>query len=316
MTRPGPPIRVSPEWLALREPADAAARALDLIAEVRQPFAHTDVPAARLLWPNSGRSVCAGQFCMRKRALDLDAEVRRSPAENPLVVHDLGCGTGSMARWLAPRLPGSQHWILYDHDAELLAGASGTMPNAAADGSAISSETRVRDITGLPPGELAGAGLITASALLDMLTGPELDRLVTACVDASCPVLLTISVIGRVAIWPADPLDDVIGDAFNAHQRRVVDGRHLLGPDAVGTAAQAFRRLSRRVLTRSSPWRLGPDQGALITEWLAGWVGAAAEQRAELTGLVPGYLHRRAAELAAGRLTVTVHHDDLLALPP
>ena len=53
------------EWLALREPADAAARAEDLVARVRR---------------------------------HLDGTPR-------LTVHDLGTGTGSMGRWLAPLLP-------------------------------------------------------------------------------------------------------------------------------------------------------------------------------------------------------------------
>ena len=47
------------EWLALREPADAAARAEDLVARVRR---------------------------------HLDGTPR-------LTVHDLGTGTGSMGRW-------------------------------------------------------------------------------------------------------------------------------------------------------------------------------------------------------------------------
>ena len=32
----------------------------------------------------------------------------------PIVVHDLGSGTGSMMRWLAPLLPGPQTWVLHD----------------------------------------------------------------------------------------------------------------------------------------------------------------------------------------------------------
>ena len=76
-------VRVSPAWLRLREPADAAARASDLVEPIRMRL------------PERGRAV----------------------------IHDLGCGTGSMGRWLAPRLAGSQHWVLYDRDADLLAHA-------------------------------------------------------------------------------------------------------------------------------------------------------------------------------------------------
>ena len=36
------------------------------------------------------------------------------------LIHDLGCGTGAMGRWLAPLLPGPQRWVLHDRDADLL----------------------------------------------------------------------------------------------------------------------------------------------------------------------------------------------------
>lgn len=269
------PVRVSPAWLALREAADIAARASDLVEQVRRDL----------------------------------------PAGNRAVIHDLGCGTGAMARWLAPRLTGAQHWIMYDRDADLLAHAAADMPGVAADGAAVTFETRQRDITWLDPGDLAGASLITASALLDMLTADELERFVTACADAGCPALVTISVIGRVDLTPADPLDDRIAGAFNAHQRRTTGGRRLLGPDAVGAAVEAFTRRGADVLVRPSPWRLGPAQAALTAEWFTGWVGAACEQRPELTAATAAYARCRLAEATAGRLGVTLHHHDLLARP-
>ena len=71
------PVLVSPEWLCLREPADAAARSAEL--------------ADRL-----GRHLAAA---------------------GRLVIHDLGGGSGAMGRWLAPRLPGPQHWVVHDRDA-------------------------------------------------------------------------------------------------------------------------------------------------------------------------------------------------------
>jgi hypothetical protein len=268
--------QVSATWLGLRESADAAARASDLVEQIR---AHL-------------------------------------PANDRVVIHDLGCGTGSMGRWLAPRLPGRQHWILYDRDAGLLAQAAADVPGVAADGSAVSVQTRQRDITRLDAGDLAGASLITASALLDMMTAEELDRLVTTCADAGCLALITISVIGRVDLTPADPLDASIASAFNAHQRRTTGGRQLLGPDAVGAAVDAFTRLGADVVVRPSPWLLGPGQSVLVAEWLRGWVGAACEQRPELTADAAAYVLRRRAEATAGRLSVRVHHQDLLVRPP
>jgi hypothetical protein len=137
-------------------------------------------------------------------------------------------------------------------------------------------------------------------------------------VAVGCPVLVTLTVVGRVELTPDDPLDERVVAAFNAHQRRRLDGdRRLLGPDAVAAAVDAFTRLGADVVVRPSPWRLGAAEAALAVEWLDGWVGAAAEQdprlAADLDG--DGYPARRVAEARAGLLRVAVHHQDLLALP-
>ena len=74
-------VRVTPHWLDLREPADASARSLVLVDLLR----------------------------------------RKLPRDARLAIHDLGCGTGSMLRWLAPQLDSAQHWVMYDRDDDLLA---------------------------------------------------------------------------------------------------------------------------------------------------------------------------------------------------
>ncbi|GAA2595762.1 glycosyltransferase [Actinomadura fulvescens] len=261
--------RFSPGWLALREDADAAARA----------------------------------------ARPVDA----LPAGGPRrTIHDLGCGTGSMGRWLAGRLTGPQHWVLHDRDAELLRRAARTMPDRAADGSPVTTETREGDITGLRTADLADASLVTASALLDLLTSGELAALAEAIAGARCPALLTLSVTGRVELTPADPLDTEIEAAFNDHQRR----SGLLGPAAVAAATEAFERHGAKVRAYPSPWRLGrPDHAALTSEWLRGWVGAACEQRPGLEPRARDYLWRRLDACAQGALRVVVHHTDLLVEP-
>lgn len=268
-------VRAGSEWLTLREPADAAARAHDLVEEVR-PYL---------------------------------------PSDGVVVVHDLGCGTGSMARWLAGRLNGRQHWVMLDRDAELLALVGANPPGEAHDGAPVTFETRRRDITRLDARDLAGTALITASALLDMLTADEVARLVATCVGVGCPALIALSVTGRVDLTPADPFDQCVTDAFNAHQRRTSGARRLLGPDAVDAVVDGFTRLGVDVLVRPSPWRLGPGQAALAARWFTGWLAAACEQRPELGAVALPYARRRLAEAAAGQLSVTVHHQDLLARP-
>ena len=44
------------------------------------------------------------------------AELAGMLPEGIHTVRDLGCGTGSLARWLAPLLPGAKRWILMDRD--------------------------------------------------------------------------------------------------------------------------------------------------------------------------------------------------------
>ncbi len=230
---------VTPDWLALREPADAAARSAELVERLG----------------------------------------------SPRVIHDLGGGTGSMGRWLAPRLPGPQHWVVHDRDEALL---------ELVDIPAATVETRISDITRLTPHDLAGADLVTASALLDLLTADELNRMLAAC--AGLPMLLTLTVTGRVAVDPPDPLDARFEAAFNDHQRR--DG--LLGPDAVG-------HLPAGATVRSSPWRLDATHAGLIAEWLEGWIAAACEQEPALAADADVHRRRRPA--------VTVDHADVLVLP-
>ncbi|MBB5807990.1 SAM-dependent methyltransferase [Saccharothrix ecbatanensis] len=254
----------APEWLALREKADADARADDLVERLRKIHLN----------------------------------------RTPLVVRDLGCGTGSLGRWLAGRLDGPQHWVLHDRDPRLLGIAAAAL-------SGVTVETREGDLTALTAADLAGTSLVTASALLDLLTRAEVDGLAEACVGAGCPALLTLSVAGRVEFDPAEPLDAEFEAAFNAHQRRVVAGRRLLGPDATDAAVEAFERRGADVTTSPSPWRLGSDQNALAAEWLRGWVDAAVEQEPALAAEAPAYLRRK----RDNGPRVVVHHTDLLAIP-
>jgi SAM-dependent methyltransferase len=270
MTDPG--VRVSRDWLALREPADAAARACDLVELLRGPLLATERPE----------------------------------------IHDLGCGTGALGRWLAPLLPGPQHWVLHDRDSELLEVAASAPPGPAADGAAVTLEVRASDINRLASDDVDGATLITASALLDMLTEDELSALITVCAGAGRLILLTLSVVGRVDLTPSDPLDRRFGAAFDAHQRRDTARGRLLGPGAVAVAAEQFGRLGAEVIIRPSPWRLGPSEAELAAEWLIGWVGAACEQEVELAAAAEPYTRRRLAQAAAGALRVTVDHADLL----
>jgi hypothetical protein len=272
LSEPGSPV-CTPDWLALREPADASARAEDLAG---------------------GLDVWLGAD-----AADLD-----DPAE--LVVRDLGCGSGSMGRWLAPRLARPQRWFLHDRDTDLAHSAAASPP----PGPVTTTTAVVGDLADLA--DVDGTDVVVCSALLDLLSGADVEHLVGLCARAGAAALLTLSVTGDVALDPGDPLDDDVAAAFDAHQRR--DGR--LGPDAAGATAAAFGRQGYAVVRRASPWRLGPADAALVEEWLRGRLDAACAQDPSLATHAERYLAERRDALAVGTLRAEVGHADLLALPP
>jgi len=301
----------SSTWLTLREPADAAARSTDL----------ADLVRARL-WPGRPDDVAAGDPHDHRAAPARGRPAGRGqeehgPTDDPHghpavlgrdalgagiapVIWDLGCGTGSLGRWLAPRLPLPQHWILHDRDPALLAQAGTGLPDR------VTVATRQGDVTSVTGDDLAGTALLTCSALLDLLTADEVETLAAACAVHGTTALFTLSVTGEVTFDPPEERDAEIAAAFNAHQRRTTGGRRLLGPDAAGVAAAAFEKAGATVTLRPSPWRLSPDSPP-AAEWLRGWASAALEQRPDLR--LDDYLEKRAGTPFA----VTVGHIDLLA---
>lgn len=265
--------RVDPGWLALRGPADARARA-----------AHAEALVADLA------SHLLARFAGVERAVRLV---------------DVGAGTGAGAGWLRWRLPVAQSWSLIDRDADLLASASPVL-----DGWAHPVVAEVADL----PGLLARrpADVLTCQALLDLLTGQEIDALLAPAAAAGAAVLLSLTVTGRVTLGPRHPDDDLVAGSFNAHQHR--SGR--LGPEAGDHAAAVLRRYGYAVTAVATPWRLGPADRDLTAAWLLGRAEAATEQSPGDAGPIARWLDHRLAAARRGELVATVGHVDVLGIPP
>jgi hypothetical protein len=267
-------LQVSSEWLALREPADSAARSRDLA-----------LAAVAILPPR------------------------------PIVVHDLGSGTGSMMRWLAPLLPGPQSWVLHDWNAELTDRAvAGVLPSDRQQ-RVVSALSQTGNLADLRPADVAGASLVTASALLDVLTSPEIHAIVDACVRTTTPALLALSVTGEVRLTPHHELDSDFERAFNAHQLRRTDDRQQLGRYGAPIARGLFTLAGWQVRESTTVWRLDHRQRQLLCEWFDGWADAAVEQDAGLRGKDEAYRQLRISQMERGELAVEVSHVDLLAWP-
>lgn len=250
-------------------------------------------------------------------------------------VVDLGSGSGSNLRYLAPRLSGPQRWTLVDHDRDLLAQAS--PPERVEELECVTADLAGRGLDAIAD---CGAQLATGSALLDLVSRAWLERLVDACRRAACAAHFALVYDGSVQ-WhaaaddprPADDPDDVaIRRAVNAHQRRDKGFGPALGPMAGLVAETAFRAAGYRVWLLRSPWRLGPDDRAAARALVDGWEAAALElagagDDAEggpagigPEGIVPAaarsWAARRRATIDGGGFGLTVGHVDLLALPP
>ncbi|MFO7646903.1 class I SAM-dependent methyltransferase [Halomonas campaniensis] len=239
---------------------------------------------------------------------------------------DLGCGSGSNLRFLAPRLPGPQRWRLVDHDPALLALArrhGATLRDPA--GARLTLEACCRDLAPVDDGLLAGADLVVASALFDLVSRPWAEALVAAAAGRHQALLFTLSVDGDWAFLDAagqrleDDEDAAVRALFQAHQRRDKGLGPALGGDAPAVLAAAMATAGYRVESAATPWHLAAGERELLPlaeQLVQGWYDAALAQAPEEQARLFRWRSRRLAGLAAGELGLTVGHRDLLALPP
>lgn len=283
----------SADWLALREPFDAHARSAALAARVRRP------PAA------------------------------------PLAVVDLGAGTGANCRYLAPLVGGAQTWQLVDRDPALIAAMPHALARAAQahgrrfftdgavgrfEGQGFDCRVRVCELdlaAELDALALDDGTLVTAAALLDLVSGAWLDALAARCAAARAQALFALTYDGRMNLEPAVDGDALVRELVNAHQRTDKGFGPALGPAAAGAAVDAFERVGYETVTASSDWRIPPEARAMQTALVDGWHGAAREiGGAAAAALLDGWRLERLGLIASSRSTFTVGHTDLFACRP
>lgn len=272
----------SPEWLALREPADVRARDPGLLAAL----------AAHL----SGR-----------------AEIE---------IVDLGCGTGSNIRTTAPALGSVQRWTLVDHDPKLLAAArselldwadevadDGEVISLRKDGRAIAVEFRRADLMQELEAVITdGPDLVTASALFDLCSADYINRLAQAVAGEKAAFYTVLTYDGEQSWTPNHRADQEMAAAFNAHQQIDKGFGSAAGPSAPEVLALAFRQSGYSVLEAQSPWVLDVSEQTLIDMLADGFAGAVVEIGRVAPDTVADWLMVR-------RNGCVVGHTDTLALP-
>jgi hypothetical protein len=276
----------------------------------------------------------ASDVSARSEALTLDIAATL-PANEPLYALDLATGAGSNIRYLAERLQGQQHWLAVDESPDLLADLLERMRSwSTARGYDVEIDGDTCKIRGprldchieilrLDLGVLSdrvlfsGRHLVTASALLDLVSESWLRSLAAHCRAEGASVLFTISYNGHSSCEPREPEDDLVLDLFNRHQRTDKGlGGPAAGPEAADAAARCFAETGFRVQRVPSNWDLAPTERDMQRMLIDGWANAASEAAPRRARIIADWRARRLAHVEAGISHVMVGHDDLAAWPP
>lgn len=214
-------------------------------------------------------------------------------------VVDLGAGSGNNFAHLAPRLPAEQRWTLVDADGALLAEAARRHPDVA-----VRQGDLAGDLDALIPDD---TDLVTASALIDLVSEAWLARLTARVRAIGCALLVVLTYDGRIAWERETDADAEIRALVNRHQR----GDKGFGPALGPAAPKALSALLDGVESAPSDWEIGPGEAAMRQALVEGWAGAAVELAPDRVDGIAAWRDRAVSEPRA----LTVGHADQLWLP-
>ena len=272
--------RFTGDWLALREPFDRAARL--------------------------------------RNARHLERRLALLSQRPSIKVTDLGCGAGSNLRFLGGRLGAPSAWRMVDNDSALLAMAGTADASRVGACDAAISATERHDLADLAGLSLEGTDLVTASALLDLVSDDWLAALVHRCAAAGAHALFALNYDGRQCWWPRDPLDAAIHAAFDHHQRTDKGFGPALGPRASVRALHWLRNAGMRAASVSSDWSIDastPTGRRMLAALVEGHASAVAETGLIRDARIDAWRERRHAWIDAHTARTLIGHRDIVARP-
>jgi hypothetical protein len=252
-------------------------------------------------------------FDIRSRSEDLVLVLRKQLPRRPLEAVDLGTGTAANIRYLAPRLGGVQSWRAVDNDPLLLGGLPLSLHGP--DFNCRVSPRQLDLATDLDTLPLADHSLVTASALLDLVSHSWLQQLAGRCAEAEASVLFALTYDGRSQFWPNEPDDDWVCELVNQHQLGEKEFGPALGPGATQRACELFQSRGFETHTVPSDWIVEPQESPLQRVFVEGWLKAALEIAPDEAQRIEAWGHSRMHHIAAGISRLLVGHQDFIAWP-
>jgi SAM-dependent methyltransferase len=286
------------EWLALREPVDHRSRNSSLLASVT-------------------------------------AYLKNIESSRPGAIHivDLGCGSGSNLRALAPVFNDVQDWTLVDSDPKLLQAAHTALLKWCDDSTATQDDAHTSGHRSLVQNLIliknkkkinvnfqcadlskdvylpimATADLVTAAAFFDLTSENWLQQF---CATLGVPLYATLSYNGSETWQPEGPSDHSVLQAFHLHQTTDKGFGAAAGPTAANLLIQLLTERTYTVLSADSPWVMDELDRPLIEQLALGTAAAVKE-----TALLPIETVDQWMQSKRKAIRCVVGHTDVFAFP-
>lgn len=272
------------DWLLLRERVDHRSRAQGITLAARERL--------QARWSRTGR---------------------------PISIVDLGGGPAGNLRFLADQIRLPQRWTILDNDAALLSAAADRIESWRRSGALPPTVLDVAlhhvDLAEAPLPEIVrDADLVTASALLDLVSQPWRDALIEAMARRKCAFLAALTFDGRMRWTIEDACDPLLVRLVNRHQETDKGFGPALGARAAPSFAEALEASGASVVSAESDWLLDADEAAIQSVLLGWWAEAARQVAPAQAPTIDGWLGRRRHRLATDDSVLVVGHRDLLAV--
>lgn len=283
----------SPDWLAQREPLDAAARDTGLAHDFAAAIADTP---RRIIDLGAGTGanlrVLAPLIGGNQDWLLIDNDLALLIAQRREIARwaaQHGWGVSEEATGALELTVGPARWRVRSRQLDL----QGSLEQVA-----------LQDCDGL-----------TTTAFLDLVSLDWVDRLCRMLSRSPRPFLATLSVDGQRHWQPAMTDDLRLHQAFEHHQRGDKGLGAALGIAAVDELTMRLDRLGFTVGIARSDWQIAGGHSALLGQMIDEALAVGCELEPGVASAFADWAARRHAQVATGALALTIGHRDLLALP-